>query len=190
MGGGPSDRRGWESQVIPEPTCGPAVEPEILELVDAYLSSAPGGRERLVPLLHRIQRQLGCLPFAVQEHVARRLQLSAAQVYEVVSFYDAFSIRPRPRYRIRVCAGGTCSMAGAARLLDTLGQDLDVEVGSSSRDRLFGLEQTHCLGACGLNPVVVVNDETHGRMAPAGVKQLARWLLASTSREPPEGREP
>jgi len=182
-------RTGGEVPVILEPACEPAVEHEILELVDAYLSGAPGGRERLVPLLHRIQRQLGCLPFAVQQHVARRLQLSASQVYEVASFYDAFTIRPRPSYRVRVCTGATCTRAGALRVLETLHQSLGIEVGATSRDRLFSLAQAHCLGACGLNPAVLVNDETHGRLTPAGAKQLARWLVASTSRKPSEGQD-
>jgi NADH:ubiquinone oxidoreductase subunit E len=173
----------------PEPTCVPAVEPEILELVDAYLSSASGGRERLVPLLQRIQRQLGCLPFAVQQHVARRLQLAPIQVCEVVSFYAAFTTRPRPRYRVKACTGATCVSSGAARVLETLHRSLGVEIGAASRDRLFSLEEADCLGACGLAPVVAVNEEIHGRLVPAGARRLACWLIASSSRDPSEGQD-
>ena len=170
-----------------DPSCDPGVDPDVLELVDRYLKSAPGGRERLVPLLLRVQRQLGCLPFDVQQHVASRLQLSPVQVGEVASFYDTFVTRPRARYCVKVCMGPTCRVRRAAQVRETLRQSLGIEVGATSRDRLLGLEEVRCLGVCGLSPVMLVNEEIHGRLTGETVQHLARWLRGSG---PALGREP
>lgn len=164
----------------------PALDPAALAvfaLVDDYLASHPGGQERLIPLLHRVQEKLGFLPFAVQEHIAEGLGMSPIQVYEVVSFYHFFTTTPRGRFQIKVCMGTACFVRGGQQLLSTLSETLDLQVGQISADHMFNLDQVRCIGACGLAPAITVNHDVHGNLAPIDVRKLARKLRAQAKRE-------
>lgn len=162
-----------------------AVADEVRDLVDGWLAEHPGGGERLIPLLHRVQQELGHLPFPVQEYVAESLDLSPVQVYGVVSFYHFFTTVPRGRYQLKVCTGTACFVRRSQRLLDALHDTLHLEVGGLTEDRLFSLEEVRCLGACGLAPAMMVNSEVHGNLTPERLRNLVRGLaeLAGASAE-------
>jgi NADH:ubiquinone oxidoreductase subunit E len=177
---------GAEQAKIPE-----ELAPETWKEIDDYLARNPGGHERLIPLLHSVQESLGYIPFAVQEYVADRLGLSPIQVYGVISFYHFFTTTPRGKYELKVCMGTACFVRHAQRLVETLEQTLGLALGDVTDDRLFSLEQVRCIGACGLAPAMMVNDETLGNLSPKDVrkrvlKMRAKELKAKKKESSPE----
>lgn len=152
------------------------IRPETWAEIDEYLAGHPGGQERLIPLLHRVQESLGYVPYAVQEVIADRLGLSPIQVYGVVSFYHFFTTTPRGKHELKVCMGTACFVRHAQRLVETVQQVLGVDIGSVTDDGLFGLEQVRCIGACGLAPAMMHNQETLGNLTPKELRKLVRRL--------------
>jgi NADH-quinone oxidoreductase subunit E/NADP-reducing hydrogenase subunit HndA len=150
--------------------------PEIWSEIDDFLARNPGGQERLIPLLHRVQESIGYLPFAIQEYVADKLGLSPIQVYAVISFYHFFTTNPRGKYELKVCMGTACFVRHAQRLLETLEQELGVTIGEVSEDRLFSLEQVRCLGCCSLAPALMLNNDTQGNLTPKAVRKFLHDL--------------
>lgn len=153
-----------------------AVPPEVRVLVDRYLAEHPGGRERLIPLLHHVQQALGHLPYDVQDYVADRLGLAPVEVHGVVSFYHFFTTVPRGRFPLKVCMGTACFVRRSERIVDAVRELLGIDVGGTTEDGLFSLEQVRCIGACGLAPAMMVGDEVHGHLDRAAVRKLLRRL--------------
>ncbi len=151
-----------------------AIDPEVYHIVDGFVSENPGGQEQLIPLLHCVQEHLGYLPFPVQEYVAGKLCLSPVEVYSVVSFYHFFNTEKMGRFRIKVCMGTACFVRRAEDVLEKFSEQLAIGVGEVSEDSLFSLEEVRCIGACGLAPVVVINDDVHGGVEPNGVRKIVR----------------
>lgn len=165
-----------------------AVAPATLAQIDAYLRDHPGGAERLIPVLHRVQGELGYLPFPVIKAIAERLGISPIQAYGVVSFYHFFTTTPRGRYQLKVCMGTACFVRNANSVLESVHDTIGLEVGGVTKDRLFSLEQVRCLGACGLAPAMMVNNEVYGHLTRAGVRKLLQGLRAKV-RKPHSGGE-
>ncbi len=165
-----------------------AVSPATLELIDTYLREHPGGAERLIPVLHRVQEELGYLPFPVIKAIAERLGISPVQVYGVVSFYHFFTTTPRGRYQLKVCMGTACFVRNANSVLDSIRDTIGLEVGGVTKDRLFSLEQVRCLGACGLAPAMMVNNEVYGHLTRPAVRKLLQGLRAK-ARQPLPAKE-
>jgi NADH:ubiquinone oxidoreductase subunit E len=152
------------------------IDPSVWPAIDAFLEEHHGGQERLIPLLHHVQQQMGYLPFEVQEYVADRLGLSPVQVYGVVSFYHLFTTTPRARYQVKVCMGTACFVRQSQRVLDALKDACKVELGGISEDGLFNLDQVRCIGACGLAPAVMINDDVYGNLTAQRARRLVRKL--------------
>lgn len=165
-----------------------AVAPATLALIDTYLRDHSGGTERLIPVLHRVQEELGYLPFPVIKAIAERLGISPIQAYGVVSFYHFFTTTPRGRYQLKVCMGTACFVRNANSVLEAVRDTIGLEVGGVTEDRLFSLEQVRCLGACGLAPAMMVNSEVHGHLTRNGVRKLLLGLRAK-ARTPHTGGE-
>lgn len=159
---------------VPAPRVEEAIDPEVYRIVDRFVSENPGGQEQLIPLLHRVQEHLDFLPFPVQEYVAGKLGLSPVEVYSVVSFYHFFNTEKKGRFRIKVCMGTACFVRRAEDVLEKFSEQLSIGVGDVSEDALFSLEEVRCIGACGLAPVVVINDDVHGGVEPIGVRKIVR----------------
>ena len=159
-----------------ETALGEAAEPATVELIDAYLCEHPGGSERLIPVLHRAQEHIGYLPFPVIRLIAGRLGLSPVQVYGVVSFYHFFTTVPRGRYQLKVCMGTACFVRDARSVIEAIKRTTGIEIGGLTEDHLFSLEQVRCLGACGLAPALMVNQEVHGNLTPESASALLRGL--------------
>jgi NADH:ubiquinone oxidoreductase subunit E len=156
---------------------------EIWERIDRQLAGQAGGQERLIPLLHMVQEELGYIPFAVQEYVADKLGMSPIQVYGVVSFYHFFTTTPRGRHQFKVCMGTACFVRQAERLVSAVRDAAGVKVGGVTDDRLFSLEQVRCLGACGLAPAIMLNNDTHGNLTPKDVRKMVLRLKSKARRE-------
>lgn len=142
------------------------------EKIDLVIAKYKNRHGALIPVLKEVQDVCGYLPRKVQHRIADRLHLSSSQVYGVVSFYAFFTTVPRGKYIIRVCMGTACYVRGAKEILDTLQRELGVHVGEITRDRKFSLEAVRCVGACGLAPVVVVGQDTHGMVTPGRAVQI------------------
>lgn len=159
------------------------IDPKTWEMIDEYLAQHPGGRERVIPLLHKVQKYVGHLPSAVQEYVADKLGLSPVQVYGIISFYHFFTTTPRARNQIKICMGTACFVRNSQRLLDALKDACETDIGGISEDRLFNLDQVRCIGACGLAPAITTNDEVRGNFTPTKVRSLIRRLRKAAKAE-------
>jgi NADH:ubiquinone oxidoreductase subunit E len=129
----------------------------------------PGG---LIPVLEEAQVVLEYLPLAVQKKIALELNLPLSRVYGVVTFYSFFTMTPRGKYTVRICLGTACYVRGGKAIADTLKKEFGIQDGETTPDRMFTLETIRCLGACGLGPVLVVNEDVHGRVKSSKVKEI------------------
>ena len=120
----------------------------------------------LMPALQKAQEIYGYLPIEVQTIIAEELNIPLAEVYGVVTFYAQFTLNPRGAYNIGVCMGTACYVKGSGEVLDRIQKKLGIEPGGTTPDGRFSLEATRCIGACGLAPVMTVNDEVYGRLTP------------------------
>ncbi len=140
----------------------PAMEAELQRVIGEF-RQRPGS---LIPVLQRAQEIVGYLPPIVQKKIARGLNLPQAEVHSVVSFYSFFTMKPRGDHNIRVCLGTACYVKGIERVLGKISDALKITVGETTENRKFSIEGVRCLGACGLAPVMVVDQDTHGAMTP------------------------
>lgn len=129
----------------------------------------PGG---LIPVLEEAQVALEFLPISVQKRIAQGLNLPLSRVYGVVTFYSFFTMTPRGRHTVRVCLGTACYVRGGKAIAEALEKTFGVKEGETTTDRRFTYESVRCLGACGLGPVVVIDEEVHGRMKPSKIKDI------------------
>ncbi|NLC76793.1 MAG: NAD(P)H-dependent oxidoreductase subunit E [Clostridia bacterium] len=135
---------------------------ELDELLKPYV----GQPSALIEVLHKTQELVGYLPKEVQIRVAEALGVSLGEVYSVVSFYSHFSVKPKGKFKISLCKGTACYVKGSPEVLDKIQEQLGIKAGDSTDDGLFSLEVVRCLGACGLGPVMTVNDHAHGLLKP------------------------
>lgn len=152
------------------------VTPEMLAQLDdicAQYRGKPGG---LIPVLQQVQGVVGYLPVAVQERISQKLGVPGHEVFGVTTFYSFFSMTPKGRHTVRVCMGTACYVRGGKEVLERLERHLDIPVDSTTPDRRFTLEQVRCLGACGVAPVVVIDQDTHRKvMADTAVDLVERY---------------
>lgn len=123
----------------------------------------------LIHVLHEAQLIYGYLPIEVQKAIAEGMNVPLAEVYGVVTFYAQFSLKPKGEYKISVCLGTACYVKGADLVLDKLKESLDIQVGDCTEDGKFSLDACRCIGACGLAPVITINNDVYGRLVPEDV---------------------
>lgn len=136
----------------------------LISELDSYIASLDDKVGNLIHVLHRGQSLFGYLPENLQLYIARTLDLPAAKVNGVVSFYSYFTQEPRGEHTISVCMGTACFVKGADKILNKLKADLKVETGKMTDDGHFSLIDIRCVGACGLAPVVLVDDKVYGHV--------------------------
>jgi len=136
---------------------------EQLNQVIEELKDQPGA---LMPILQHAQSIFGCVSLDVQKHIADSLGITLSEVYGVATFYSQFKLKPSGKYIVSVCLGTACYVKGSQKVLEKLSEELKIPVGDTTDDGLFTLSATRCLGACGLAPVMTVNDEVYGRLTP------------------------
>ena len=123
----------------------------------------------LMPVLQEAQNIFGCVSEDVQKIIAEGLGVPLSEVYGVATFYSQFALDPRGQYIIGVCLGTACYVKGSKDVLDKVVETLATPVGKTSPDGLFTIKDTRCLGACGLAPVMMINDDVYGRLVPADI---------------------
>lgn len=126
----------------------------------------------LMPILHEGQKIFGALPLEVQRKISEALNVPLAEIYGVVTFYSQFTLEPKGEFVVGVCLGTACYVKGAQNIIDRISRDLGVKVGKSSEDGKFSLEATRCIGACGLAPVLTVNEDVYGRLVESDVPNI------------------
>lgn len=136
-------------------------EQELLKVIEAHRSD-PGA---LMPVLQEAQEIYGYLPFEVQKIVSEQLGLSLEEVYGVATFYSQFSLTPKGKYNISVCMGTACYVKGSQPIVDRISTLLGIQPEECTEDGRFSLTACRCIGACGLAPVLTVNDDVYGRLA-------------------------
>jgi NADH-quinone oxidoreductase subunit E len=130
------------------------------KVIDKYLTL----KGALMPVLQEIQEEYGYIPEPTVHLVAERLNVYTSQIYGVLTFYAQFHLEPRGRYIIRVCMGTACHVKGAGRIADTLEERLGIGHAQTTEDLKFTVEHVACIGACGMAPVIMVNDATFGSL--------------------------
>lgn len=134
--------------------------------LDAVIAKHKGTPGALMPVLQEAQNIFGYVPMDVQQIIADGLGTTLSEVYGVATFYAQFSLEPKGQYVVGVCLGTACYVKGSQKVLDKLAEELKVAVGKTTSDGVFTLNATRCLGACGLAPVMMINDEVYGRLTP------------------------
>ncbi len=147
---------------------------EVCEILNRY-NRDPG---KLIPILQQVQEVYRYLPKEVLTFVATSLGLPPARVYGVATFYAHFSLEPKGKHVVKLCNGTACNVRGSIPVLEAIRERLGVtEAKPTTEDMLFTVETVSCLGACGLAPVVVIDEDVHGQVTPEGAVELIETLL-------------
>ncbi len=145
------------------PFNGTADQEAALRRVIAELKNEKGA---LMPILQKAQDIYGYLPYEVQKIISDEMNIPIEKIYGVVTFYSQFSLYPKGKYKISVCLGTACYVKGSGSVFDKLVEKLGIEGGECTADGKFSLEACRCVGACGLAPVMTINDDVYGRLTP------------------------
>lgn len=148
------------SDFVPEFKGTAEQEAELKKVIDAH-KSTPGC---LMRVMQEAQGIYGYLPKEVQIMIADGLGVSLSEVYGVATFYTQFALMPKGKHRISLCLGTACYVKGADKILEALEQKLGIKCGECTADGLFSLDSCRCVGACGLAPVMMVDDDVHGKL--------------------------
>lgn len=135
-----------------------------LAQLETVMAEHKGKKGCLMPILHESQKIFGCIPLGVQKVIADATGIPMSEIYGVITFYSHFSIEPKGDFVIGVCMGTACYVKNAGKILDDFVKEANVQVGETSEDGKFTLEATRCIGACGLAPVITINEDVYGRL--------------------------
>ena len=146
----------------------PEQEKQLLEVIAAHKTE----KGCLMPILQKAQEIYGYLPIEVQTMIAEEMGIPLEKVYGVATFYSFFSLQPKGKYKISVCLGTACYVKGSSLVLNKIEEILGVKAGESSDDGLYSVEATRCIGACGLAPVMTINEDVYGKVTPDEVEAI------------------
>jgi len=146
--------------------------------LDEYIDSLPTKKGALIAVLHKAQDLYGYLPESIQHHVSHKLNVPAAKVFGVVSFYAYLKMEQQGRNPVSVCMGTACFVRGAEDILKEFEKQLDIPPGGITDDKWFSLASVRCIGACGLAPVIMVGDRIYGRLVTDDVKHIVDEQMA------------
>ncbi len=134
---------------------------------------APG---ELIPLLQSAQEHFGYIPRRAIKYISGVTRIPESTIYGVITFYSQFRLQPMGRYVIRLCTGTACHVANSSMLLDTVEDELGIEVNDTTEDGVYTLFSVACIGCCSLAPVMMVNDETYGNLKPSTARRILRKI--------------
>jgi NADH-quinone oxidoreductase subunit E len=158
----------------PDNADGQALEDQFVELLEHYR----GERGALVPLLQGAQAIFGYLPEEVMRRVAEGAGEPLSKALGVATFYSQFRLKPHAKNTIRCCHGTACHVSGASRISDEIENHLGIHAGENSPDMLYTVEEVHCVGACGMAPVVMINDRAYGKLTPESAVKVVKEFQA------------
>jgi NADH-quinone oxidoreductase subunit E len=143
---------------------------QVQNILDEY----KGEKSALIAILQEVQNENGYLPRENLKEVSDSLGVPFSRVYSLATFYTAFSLTPRGKHPICVCMGTACHVRGAQRILEKVEREVDVECGGTTEDMNFSLEEVHCLGCCGLAPVVTVGEDLYGKVTQTKIPAILK----------------
>lgn len=149
-------------------TCDNIVDPKQVKL-DEIICRYQNENGPLIPILQEAQAVYGYLPSHVLKHISKTIRIPLSEIYGVATFYSQFRLKPVGRNLINVCLGTACHVRGGAKILETMEKSLNIKDGETTEDGRFTLEIVACIGACGLAPVISINNEVHGRLLPESI---------------------
>ena len=158
------------------------LEKQFVELLDHYR----GEKGALVPLLQGAQAIYGYLPESVMRQVAEAAGEPLSMALGVATFYAQFRLRPHAKHTIRCCHGTACHVSGATRVSEEVERYLGIHAGENTEDMLYTIEEVHCVGACGMAPVVMINDRAHGKLTPEKAVEVVKAFRAGVEGEEAE----
>lgn len=147
------------------------------DLFNTYLPE----KDNLIQMLNEIQEHYGYVPMDVQKQLSEYLNVPMAEIYGVVTFYSRFSLKPKGKYNVSVCLGTACFVKGSQKIMDRLQEKLGIKPGETTKDGLFSIEETRCVGACGLAPVFTINGEVYGKATVQKLDQVIDELMKEKS---------
>ena len=128
----------------------------------------------LIAILHKAQNLFGYLNKETMDEISVSMNIPTAHIWGVATFYHYFNLKPKGKNTISVCLGTACYVKGAEEVLDAIKDELKINIGETSEDKLFTLQETRCLGACGLAPVIMINDKIYGELTPKKVVEIIK----------------
>ena len=149
-----------------------AAEADFLADLPQQLEAYKKDRSQLIPILQMIQKAIAFLPTEALHIVAAHLEISAAEIYGVATFYNQFRFTPPGKYPFKICLGTACHVKGGEIILENVERKLDIKEGETTPDREFSIERVACVGCCALAPVAMIGETIHGNMAPSKVEGL------------------
>ena len=150
---------------------------EFDEFLEEIYAKYKPEKDNLIQILNEVQEHFGYVPMEVQQGISEFLKIPMAEIYGVVTFYSRFSLEPKGEYSISVCLGTACFVKGSQKIMDRLQERLKIGVGESTPDGKFTIEETRCVGACGLAPVFTVNGEVYGKATVQKLDEVLDELM-------------
>ncbi|MDD2393696.1 MAG: NAD(P)H-dependent oxidoreductase subunit E [Eubacteriales bacterium] len=147
---------------------------EKFDKLDSFICQNKENPGSLIAVLQEAQNIFGYLPLEVQKKVATGLNIPVAEVYGVVTFYSFFTLEPKGEYEISVCLGTACYVKGSNLILDKIEKILGIKAGQCTDDGKFSINACRCIGACGLAPVITINQDVYGRLEPDEIPDILR----------------
>ncbi len=163
---------------------------QIINCVDEVLKNSSKKREDLIPTLQKVQAKLGYLPALAMEKIAEGINVPAADVYGLATFYNQFRLNPPGKHQVKVCLGTACYMVGGDITMESFERRMEIKEGETSLDRLYSLERVACVGCCTMAPVVVVDEEVEGKVTPTRVDGIMLALQGADSKDEKGQKQP
>ena len=156
------------------------IKNEIKDILNKYQKE----KDELISILNDIQEKYGYIPKQAQIEISEHLSIPMAEIYGVITFYSRFTLEPKGKYNISICLGTACFVKGSQKLLDRAKERLKIEPGQVTQDGKFSIDDVRCVGACGLAPVFMVNDEVYGKATVAELdKVIDKYMNEENSHE-------
>ena len=150
---------------------------KIIDFVKELEKTYKQEKDNLISMLEEVQEKFGFIPLEAQKELSEYLKIPMAEIYGVITFYSRFTLEPKGKHTISVCLGTACFVKGSKKIMDRLTDRLKIEPGQTTKDGLFSIDETRCVGACGLAPVFTVNGEVHGKATVQKLDQVLDELL-------------
>lgn len=149
------------------------------KFIEELFSKFKPEKDNLIQILNEVQEHYGYIPENIQREISEFLKMSMAEIYGVITFYSRFTLKPKGKYNIAICLGTACFVKGSEKILDRAKEKLKIEPGETTEDGMFSIEETRCVGACGLAPVFTINGEVYGNATVQTLDKAIDDLLKS-----------
>ncbi len=146
------------------------IEKTVKDIIKKY----DGDKTAMIAILQDVQEELRYLPKEALSLISKKMEVPLTRIYEIATFYNAFSLKPRGKYLVEICLGTACHVQGGANLLDRLERDLAIPSGETTPDNMFTLAEVRCLGCCSLAPVVRIGADVHPYLTQDGIPKILR----------------